>query len=137
MRRFVQIMTLMLAILAGSLGGYGLAATRRDPCSCCETTLAGLSALNACRVPGRAPNPTDPCNLEAAPRAASLATPLQAVELQDMDGRVEPSPLPSILHLAFLVQPTNAGTRPGNRPYPSSPFLTGRDPSAMLSVFRI
>ena len=131
MRRMLQVVVLLLAILAGSLPGLRLlAAPRPETCDC------GMPADNCpMKMPVRTPGsaPSSPCAPGAPAPVSLLSAPCRFAQAGER--RLEPSPLPQ----GFL-RPVTARLaavpavlpRPGPAdPVPSSQRL------ALLSVFRI
>ncbi|MGA2079231.1 MAG: hypothetical protein ABSH53_01250 [Holophaga sp.] len=125
MRRFIQLMALLVMVLAGSLPGLHLLGPSW-PAPCCAH-MAG----QPCPCPSRAPGPTAPCGLgQTAP--ALLAAP--ALPAQAEARKAEPSPCPGfVLASAPRLEGDPAVlARPG--PILRLPPL---DRQALLAVFRI
>lgn len=128
MRRMIQAIALLLAVLSGSLPGLYLLGQARSE-SCCVTMPEC-----PCR-PERSPGPRVPCAPAANAPAAILAAPCRAAQARAP--RREPSPLPQ----AFLAQAAArfplADPSVLARPGPCAPPGPCLDRPALLSVFRI
>ena len=127
MRRFLQLMALLVMVLAGSLPGLRLLESS-GPMPCC-VHMDGQPC--PCRAPSRAPGPTAPCGLGLAAPAVLAAPGLPA---QAEARRAEPSPCPG-----FVLA---SGPRPDGDPAVlARPGATLRlpplDRQALLKVFRI
>lgn len=123
-RRMIQVMALLLAILSGSLPGLYLLGQARSE-SCCATR-------SDCPCPpSRTAGPRVPAGMAANAPAASLAAPSHRAQAE----RREPSPLPR----TFLAQAAArlALADPSMLARPGPAASPGPDRHALLSVFRI
>ncbi len=132
MRRCIQIFTLLLAILSGSLAGLRLPGPEPDRCCGCAPMPAQPCP---CRMPVRSPGPDAPCGLAATAPVAILADPCRQAQTRPL--RREPSPCPQ-----FLLAQTGSRlprTDPSGlaHPGPTSPPGPTLDRPVLLSVFRI
>jgi len=136
-RRTLQVIALLAAILFGSVPGLRLLGSARpEPCPCCAVPTGTCP----CPMPDRAPGPATPCAPCAAPVAA-LAAPwatqgsvLQAVVRAE---RTEPSPVPRYLLAAWGTRLPDSGPSTLARPSPVPPFDSGPARLAKLTLLRI
>lgn len=132
MRRFIQVLTLLVMILAGSWPSAYLGGAPR-PVSCC----GGMTDPDCpCRMPSRSSGPTTPCGVGQSAPVAILAAPCAAAQTV-RSARPEPRPVPSA-----LLARTPAGQAKGDptrlpRPGPWAIMRLGDNRQAKLSVFRI
>ena len=130
MRRLMQVVALVLAILSGSLPGlYLLGAGQAEPC--CAMVPVGPCPC----PPTRSSGPTAPCGLATAAPIALLAAPCR--QAQTRPARTEPSPLPPTWLARGAARPALADPSVLARPGPTPPPGPCPDRHALLSVFRI
>lgn len=134
-RRLSLAMALLLAILAGSLGGFCLAGRPELASACCQ--IEAPACPKDCRVPGRAPGPEAPCHLDPATLGLALSAPLRTVQFQGHPHRVEPSPMPAALQRGPARDLAEAGLARLPSRSLSRGAPPGTDPLALLRVFRI
>lgn len=130
MRRFVQLMVLVVMILAGSVPGLYLLGPSR-PLACCASMDPKPCP---CRDADRSPGPTAPCGPGMTIPAALLALP--GAPSQARPGRREPAPFPRKHPAGILARLRAAGPGLQPRPGPAPPGGSG-DLQARLTVFRI
>jgi hypothetical protein len=132
LRRFIQVLTLLVMVLAGSWPAAYLGGAPR-PMSCC----GGMTDPDCpCRMPSRSSGPTAPCGMGQSAPVALLAAPGGAVRSVRV-ARSEPRPVP-----AGFLAPAPADRAKGDpsllaRPGPWRPAGPDDKRQAKLSVFRI
>ena len=132
MRRFIQVLTLLVMILAGSLPAAYLGGAPR-PGSCCP----GMTDTSCpCRMPSRSPGPTAPCGMGQSAPVALLAAPSAAVQTF-RTARPEPRPVPPFLPVGTVADLAAGGPSRLARPGPGPAWEPACRRQARLSVFRI
>ena len=129
MRRFVQLMALVVMVLAGSMPGLHLLGPAH-PHSCCASM-----PQCPCPMPDRSPAPIAPCGLGANAPVVLPANPSEAAWKRQ--GSTEPVPFPRALQPRAAALLAASSPRIPARPGPSLPPGSGPGRQAALSVFRI
>ena len=130
MRRFVQLLALVVMILTGSVPGLYLLGPSR-PMACCA--FMGHKPC-PCRSSDRSPGPAAPCGPGLRVPAALLAAP--AALAPAGSAHREPAPFPQIRPAGTIARLLAADPGLQARPGPAPPGLD-RNPQAWLSLFRI
>ena len=133
MRRTLQVIALLIAILCGSVPGLRLLGAATAGCRCGAVPMDSCP----CRTPSRPSGTTAPCAPGGIAPVAALTSPCSAAQSAVRPARSEPSPVPPALLAAGRGRFLDAGPSLLARPGPVPLFDSGPDRLAKLSLLRI